>query len=157
MDNKEIKQKLKDSLDMVYVRLWCIVYIGLLLVGLALCLLHPTLRQMPGILLGTVGVATLPGLVYLIPALKIWFSIYREIPAYRLYKATLAQPHGGFPRGFMYFTVVLEDPDGGKFLANTNTIFQSYGTAFGPSMEDYVNQTVTIAYNEDTGTAVVLG
>lgn len=157
MDNKKIRQKLKASVDMVHVRIQLVIYICLLVFGAVLGLLHPDHRYVPSILPTAIGITGLCGLVFLIPSLGIWFRIYREVAGYRLYKATLSQPHGGFPRGYMYFTIVLEDPDGSRFPVNTNTIFQSYGTSFGPSIENYVNKTVTIAYNEDTGTAVVIG
>lgn len=151
MDNKEIRQKLKDSVDMAYVRLNVTIYVIFLFIGLLMGLSRPELIP------STIGIFALCGLIMLIPSLRILFRIYREPAGYRLYKATLSQPHGGFPRGYMYFTIVLEEPDGTKFLVNTNTIFQSYGTSFGPSMEDYVNQTVTVAYNEDTAAVVVIG
>lgn len=157
MDNKEIRQKLKCSVDMAYVRLNITIYCCFLLLGLLIVFLHPNLHFTPTDLLICVGTMAFSGLIFLIPALVILFRIYKDITGYRLYKATLSQPHGGFPRGFMYFTVVLEDPDGSRFIVNTNTIFQSYGTSFGPSMENYVNQTVTVAYNEDTGEVVVIG
>lgn len=151
MDNREIRQKLKASVDMSYVRLNLILYGLFLLLGVLMGLGRPE------IISTAVGIFAVCGLIILVPSLRICFRIYRELAGYRLYKATLSQPHSGFPRGYMYFTVVLEETDGSKFIVNTNTIFQSYGTAFGPSMEDYVNQTVTIAYNEDTEAVVVIG
>lgn len=155
MDKKEIRQKLKISLDMAYVRINFIIYGFFLLWGALLGLAR--FRHDPSAIPTAISIFAVCGLIVLIPALRILFRIYRDVPAYRLYKATLSQPHGGFPRGYMYFTIVLEDPDGAKFIVNTNTVFQSYGTSFGPSMEDYVNQTVTVAYNEDTAAVVVIG
>lgn len=151
MDQKEIRQKLKHSLDMAFVRLNLVIYAFFLLIGLLMGLGRPE------IMLTAMGIFALCGLIMLIPSLRILFRIYRDADGYRLYKATLSQPHGGFPRGYMYFTIVLEEPDGSRFIVNTNTIFQSYGTSFGPSMENYVNQTVTVAYNETTGAVVVIG
>lgn len=153
----EIRQKLRHSLDMTFVRIKVTIYICLLILGAILGLLHPSYRDMPFVLPICVVIFALCGLVFLVPALLIWFHIYREPAGYRFYKTTLRQPHGGFPRGFMYFTVLLEEPDGAKFVVNTNTIFQSYGTSFGLGVEDYVNQEVTIAYNEDTEAVVVIG
>ena len=151
MDNKEIRQKLKASVDMAYVRVNITIYIIFLLIGLLMGLGRPELIP------GSIGVFALCGLIMLIPSLRILFRIYRDVSGYQLYKATLSQPHSGFPSGYMYFTIVLEKPDGCRLIVNTNTVFQSYGTAFGPSMEDYVNQTVTVAYNENTGAVVVIG
>ncbi len=150
MDNKEIKQKLRSSLDMAHVKITMLAYFFGLLFAAGIGALRGGTY-----LVVVVLTYLLVGMIMWLPALNILFRIYREPAGYRLYKATLSQPHAGFPRAYMYFTVVLEDPDGGKFLVNTNTIFQSYGH-IGPTMEDYVNQTVTIAYNEDTGAVVVV-
>jgi len=157
MDTQEIRQKLKSSVDMVHVRIHLTIYVCLLLFGAVLGRFHPNYRYTFSTFPIAIVTTGLCGLVVLIPALKILLSIFREPASYRFYRATLSQPHGGFPRGWMYFTVVLEDPDGHRFLVNTNTIFQSYGTSMGPSIEDYVNQAVTIAYNEETGSVVVIG
>ncbi len=150
MDNKEIKQKLRSSLDMAHVKTTMLAYFFGLLFAAGIGALRGGTY-----LVVVVLTYLLVGMIMWIPALRILLHIWREPAGYRLYRATLSQPHAGFPRVYMYFTVVLEDPDGGKFLVNTNTIFQSYGH-IGPTMEDYVNQTVTIAYNEDTGAVVVV-
>ena len=133
MDQKEVRQKLKHSVDMALVRLNLVIYAFFLLTGLLMGLGRPE------IMLSAMGIFALCGLIMLIPSLRILFRIYRDADGYRLYNANLSQPHGGFPRGYMYFTIVLEEPDGSRFIVNTNTIFQSYGTSFGPSMENYVN------------------
>lgn len=96
-------------------------------------------------------------LPYLIFCLWRSFRIFRKCEHYRFQKAKLSQPHSGWPRGMMYFTVILENPaDGGKFLADTRPIFNSH-SCFGLGLEDYINKTITIAYNEETENVVVIG
>lgn len=83
------------------------------------------------------------------------FRIFRSAEEYVFCTARLAQPHTGFPRDFMYFTVVLETQEEGTFVANTHSVFH---TRQGPlSLEDYVNKTVTIAWNRETDMVVVIG
>lgn len=84
------------------------------------------------------------------------FQIFRKPESYTFYKTTLSRFHQKFPLKTMYFTVVLEDPDGSKRIENTHAIFASYGI-MEPLVESYVNSTVTIGLNEETGMVVVIG
>lgn len=84
-------------------------------------------------------------------------SIFRKPESYIFCRCQLSSVHQRlFSKGAMYFTVVIEDPEGGRFVADTHAIFQAYGV-FGPLVEDYVNRTVTVAYNRETGMVVVIG
>ena len=84
-------------------------------------------------------------------------QIYSSPEEYCFYHCTLTSPHQKlWTRGMMYFTVIIEDPEEGTLARDTNAIFTSYGLV-GPLMEDYLNQTVTIAYNRETGMVVVIG
>ena len=56
----------------------------------------------------------------------------------------------------MYFTVVLEEPDGSKLIENTHAIFACHGI-MEPLVSDYVNSEVTVALNKRTGMVVVIG
>lgn len=94
--------------------------------------------------------------VFLIFYLIRVLSILRKADSYRFYRAELTQPHRRFPLKSMYFTVVLEDGDGTKHVLETHAIFAYHGLA-GPLMKDYVNRTVTIAHNRETGMVVVIG
>ena len=99
-------------------------------------------------------ITVLPFVIY---SLWVTIRVYRCPESYIFCKARLTKPHGSkWSRGAMYFTVVLEHPEGGKFVVNTRQIFQSNGW-FGPLLEDYLNKTVTIAYNEETEAVVVIG
>lgn len=151
MEAKEIKAKIWSSLDMTHVKLHFTIYLGFLILGGVMGALIDGMTILQGL-----SITGLCALILLIPSLLIFFRIIRKPDQYRFYRAVLGQPHGGYPRGTMYFTVVLEEPDGEKFLVNTNTIFEAYGRV-GISMEDYVNKTVTIAYNWETENVVVIG
>lgn len=99
-------------------------------------------------------VATLPFFGH-----AIWrlIRIYSRPELYFFCKCKLSSPHQKlWTRGMMYFTVVIEDPEGGRFAADTDGIFAAYGMV-GPLMEDYLNSTVTIAYNRETEMVVVIG
>lgn len=82
--------------------------------------------------------------------------IFRKPGSYTFYRTTLERFHQKFPLKAMYFTVVLEDPDGSKRLEDTHAIFACHGIV-EPLLESYVNKTVTIALNEETGMVVVIG
>ena len=88
----------------------------------------------------------------------IWRSmqIFRKPEGYTFYKTTLSQFHQKFPLKSMYFTVVLEEPDGSKRVENTHAIFACHGIV-EPLLESYVNSTVTIGLNQETGMVLVIG
>ena len=88
----------------------------------------------------------------------IWrgIGIFRKPGSYRFYKTTLASFHQRFPLKAMYFTVVLEEPDGSKRMEQTHAIFACHGIV-EPLLESYVNRDVTIGLNEETGMVVVIG
>lgn len=158
MEVKEIKAKIWSSLDMYHVKLHFTIYLGFLILGGVMgAMMGSGIDGMRGMtILSGMLIAALSALYLFIPSVLIFFRIIRKPDQYRFYRAVLGQPHGGYPRGTMYFTVVLEEPDGEKFLVNTNTIFEAYGRV-GISIEDYVNKTVTIAYNWETENVVVIG
>lgn len=83
-------------------------------------------------------------------------QIFRKPGSYTFYQTTLTRFHQKFPLKAMYFTVVLEDPDGSKRLEDTHAIFACHGIV-EPLLESYVNRDVTIGLNEETGMVVVIG
>lgn len=91
----------------------------------------------------------LPVEVYMIYRVVVLFC---HVDQYVFTEAKLDKPHMG-GRNVMYFTVTLRDRWGGEFQADTRPIFSNWN----PRFEDYVNQTVTIAYNEATKCVVVIG
>ena len=156
---KEIRQKLWQSLDMAYVKMW--------LVLAALCTLimwvffrltiqrdaYHTLEQVVSYWL---VVAMVMGPIFGFCVIRT-ISLFRHVESYHFCKANLCNPKGGRVRDTIKFTVLIEDADGGKFVADTHSIFSTHKDLTGLGFEDYVNQKVTIAYNEETGNVVVIG
>ena len=91
-------------------------------------------------------------LFYLIRAVQI----LGKPESYRFYKTQLTQPHQKYPLKSMCFKVVLEDEGVRRYIVDTHAIFAAHGI-IGPLMEDYVDRTVTVAYNKETGMVVVIG
>ena len=82
--------------------------------------------------------------------------IFRCADQYIFCRVTLSEPHHNFWTKSMYFTVTLEHPEISRRSRDTQPIFATHGIV-PPLMEDYVNQTVTVAYNPLTDTLVVIG
>ena len=151
----EIRQKLRESLDLHVLGWELKLSIAAVAVALAI----------PGVMGGFrdpsywIMVAVVSGLTLLpLFGYALWLvnKIFREVESYSFYSAKLTMPHGSkFVRGGLYFTVLLEDPDGGKFVVNTRSIFAPNGIS-PLRLEDYLNKTVTIAYNEETEMVLVL-
>ena len=157
MDNTEMKQLLRNSLDMAVLRRDLILVTVIdALVLLIFAFPAGGFLNREFLLLAALicGLTIIPVLLY-----SIWVTVktFQEPEGYVISRCKLCQPHQcRMSRGAMYFTVVFEHPDGGKEVLNTRPIFASYGMA-GPLLEDYINQTVEVAYNEDTGSVVVIG
>lgn len=96
--------------------------------------------------------------VVAITAFHLWLviRICRKPDSYIFCSAVLNQPHRSDWINAMYFTVVIEDAEGNRFPANTHDIFFTHSIT-GLSLEDYVNKTVEVGYNMETGHVVVIG
>ena len=156
MEKKEIIQKLKDSLE-VSIHIQTLVLV-VVVVASALGLYtlfniddfrDADLWRMLGIV---TALTTLPFFAAIGWELR---KIFRKAEFYRFYRVTLSSMHSSQWARTMYFTVVLRDADGAR-IVNTNPIFGTRSLAGAP-IEDYVNQDVTVAYNEETGEVVVIG
>lgn len=150
MDESEIKQRLKCSLELAHIRSEILVCTFFAAAYIALFTLA----------WGGWVLALVVGLLVIVPfwcwySWRIW-KIFKDPGDYVFCKVILSQPHSGKIRGAFYFTVVLETEEQGRFVANTASIFQSHGW-LGPLLEDYVNHEVTIAYNLSTEQVVVIG
>ena len=150
MDEREIKEKLKCSLEIAYIRSAAMIFTVISLAYIGLMILS----------WGGWVLALVTGALVLVP-LWGWYGwrawkIFRAPGSYRFCSAKLSQPHSSrFFRTF-YFTVLLETEDRQQIVVNTHAIFQGHGW-LGPLLEDYVNRTVTIGYNRATQTVVVIG
>ena len=100
------------------------------------------------------GIMVVPLLVFCIVRTAV---IFHKPEAYIFCRGKLSQPHGGALRNTIFYTVVLEYPETGeKFFVDTHAIFYTHGSLL-PSLDNYTNATVTIAYNQETEMVVVIG
>ena len=156
MDKQEICDKLKGSLEVSTIRLWVKIELGMvaLVCGLHFLISMGTYRGVdPWAFYGFVaGIVLVP--MFGVHGFELW-RIFRKAESYRFYEAKLTQPHGTYFRS-MYFTVLLQDEDG-TIITRTHSIFGTGKHQRGPLMEDYLNKTVTVAYNEFTEEVVVIG
>lgn len=158
MEKAEIRENLKNSLDMVRVHMYLFCAgIILLVEGVMVLLLatRPPFGPSRWLIFGIMAViSVVPILVFC-----LWrtISIFRCSESYHFCKTKLSNPKGGRVRDTIRFLVVLEDMDGNTFPAMTHSIFHTHRSSFGLAMEDYVNKEVTVAYNEETGQVVVIG
>lgn len=141
------RDRLWHSLEMHVLRRDLIMY----LIAIALFLLITREHWGVGLFLAFLGFG--PFVVF-----HLWrsFRIFRRLEGYTFYRAKLTQFQQRFPLKTMYFTVVLEEPDGSKQVVETHAIFSSYGVV-EPLVGSYANSTVTIGYNKETGQVVVIG
>ena len=150
MDHREIKEKLKCSLEIAHIRSALVVASVLVAAYVGIMTLF----------WGDIAFTVILCGVILFP---IWlayswryFRVFRKVNRYTFHKALLAQPHTSrFVHAF-HFTVVLENTEKGTVTTKTSSIFLARGW-LGPFLEDYVNREVTLAYNEETGQVVVIG
>lgn len=151
----DIKHLLRTSVDMDWVR----VMTNALIFALLICVLIGLLvggMEYAGMFLLIGFLVELPTALYLVH--RCW-KIFRWPEYYRQYQCTLSALNT--PEFFSVsraaaFWVVIEDEDGSKEVVSTNRIF-FYGGLESPQLKDYVNRTVTIAYNPATGSVAVIG
>lgn len=153
--NPDAKKKLLNSVEFIHYRNQMII--GLVFYGIFLLLYWSRFSA-----IGSEGIVLILLILTVCFGPLIGYYIWciartlRRTDAYTFHRVTLSCPHQNFWLRTMYFTVVIEDPEGGRFTADTNAIFLTHGV-MSPLLEDYVNQTVTVAYNEETENIVVIG
>jgi len=156
-DKKEIRQQLWHSLDMAYVKMWLfIAAVCAPITWLMLWLGTRGTRTAEQAVMIWMTIAIVIGPILIFCAART-FNIFRHPESYHFCKTNLCNPKGGRVRDTIKFTVVLEDADGGKFIADTHSIFHTHRGFLSVAFEDYVNQTVEAAYNEETGQVIILG
>ena len=156
-DVKEIRRKLWHSLDMLAVKRWFLA--GCILAGFTCLIVMLKMANVPGevkniSLFGMLLITAAPFFVFC-----AWRTvrIFRKPESYIFCKTKLSNPKGGTIRDTIKFRVIIEDADGRKFVADTHSIFDTHDGLGGMGFENYVNQTVTVAYNEETDVVVVIG
>ena len=150
MDEREIKEKLKCSLEIAHIRSALVVASVLVAAYVGVMTLF----------WGDIAFTVILCGVLLLPMWVAYnwryYRVFRKIHRYTFHRAVLAQPHTSrFVHAF-HFTVVLENTEKGTISTKTSSIFLARGW-LGPFMKDYVNREVTLAYNEETGQVVVIG
>lgn len=156
-DVREIRQALWQSLDMVFVKMllfWAMIANGIIFAVLFFTSMGMDPSERWSVILTMMAVCLLPFLIFC-----LWRTVqtFRKAESYSFCTAKLSNPMGGRFRDSIKFRVVLEDADGCKFVADTHSIFSTHKGFMGLGFEDYVNQKVTIAYNEETENVVVIG
>ena len=156
-DVKQIRRTLWHSLDMAFVKM-LLFWVVIANVFVFAILFFASMGMEPwerwsGIIM-MLAVTILPFLIFC-----TWrtLRIFRAAESYTFCTAKLSNPMGGRFRDSIKFRVVLQDADGYKFVADTHSIFGTHKDLMGLGFEDYVNQEVTIAYNEETACVVVIG
>ena len=156
-DIKEIRRELWNSLDMAAVKLllfWAVIVDAILFVVLFFASVDMAAAEKWPIIITMLVICALPFLIFC-----LWLTVqtFRKAEDYIFCIAKLSNPMGGRFRDSIKFRVLLEDAEGCKFVADTHSIFSTHKDFSGLGFEDYVNQNVTIAYNEATGNVVVIG
>ena len=152
-DVKEIRRQLWYSLDMAYVRMWLFVVAVCVAIFWVMTLFLAPNEYEAGVTWFTLGICVGP--IVILCGIRTW-NIFRHPESYHFCRTKLCNPKGGSIRDTLKFTVLIEDADGNKFAADTHSIFTTHKSMFGPALEDYVNQTVTAGYNEETGQVIIL-
>lgn len=156
METKQIRERLKHSLEMqvLWRNLWITLAVTIPVMLFYLIREQDHLKIFLPFALLITCVMVVPVLIF---CTVRTVRIFAKPEHYIFCRGVLAQPHGGMVRHSVYYTVVLEDPeDGSKFFVDTHAIFYSHGS-MSPTIEEYTNKTVTIAYNRETGMVVVIG
>lgn len=156
MDTQQIKAKLRASLELQVLWRNLVLVLVIVIPVLIFCAISQP-DHLEFFWPYALFVACLMILPVLIFCIVRTVQIFRKPEAYIFCRTALRQPHGGPLRDSIYYTAVLEDPeDGGKFFVDTHAIFYTHGI-MSPTIEEYTNSTVTIAYNRETGMVVVIG
>lgn len=156
-DIKEIRSDLWHSLDMAFVKMflfWTSVFTAIVFLVMFFSSKGMLPQERWAVMITIPTMILLPILIFC-----AWrtFRIFRAVESYTFCTTKLSNPMGGRLRDTIKFRVVLEDAEGYKFVADTHSIFSTHQDFTGLGFEDYVNQNVTIAYNEETACVVVIG
>lgn len=155
MSKEEIRRELWHSIEMEYVRR--LFLIDLLLGAATTFWMWLISEDLPAqerrlMIVFVLVIAVLPVMTFC--AFRT-VGIFRKAESCVFQKVLLDRPFGGALRDTVYFKVRIKRSDGKEIGAKTHAIFQTRG--YGFLMEDYVNKTVAVAYNEETETLVVIG
>lgn len=156
-DVQKVRRDLWNSLEMAFVKMflfWTAVSAVIMFFVMFFSSMGMDPQERAAILITMMAICILPVLSFC-----LWrtFRIFQAPESYIFCKTNLSSPMGGRIRDSIKFRVLLEDADGNKFVADTHSIFSTHKGFMGLGFEDYVNQEITVAYNEETGYVVVIG
>ena len=147
MDEKTIKRRLWDSLEMHHYR------VNLLVITLAFAIVFfPFLGRHIG--------SCIMALLIVLPFCGFYIyricQIFRSPQSYVFTRCRLERFHVSPFWRAACFSVRLEIPEVGIVNDETAVIFATHGVV-APVLEDYVNRKVLVGYNRTTGRIVVIG
>lgn len=149
----DIRRQLRNSVEMSWIRfqllLWVSCWIGCLIVCVIGTRNH---RALLPVMLCFVSVLYTPALLFWTVRLV---KLFRAPGEYVFCPAELMEPHRVFPGRSYRLMGVIETERDGRFAVETHAIFRSGGMWL--RLEDHLGKTVTLAWNRETGTVVVIG
>ena len=154
MDWAEFRMWLWNSVDAEYYRRILGAGIAILCYFGALCGVLFWFAKDVAVFMAIAGcTAILPLLAW-----RLWqlLRIFRKVAYYRFYKTTLSGPR--CPKGnnrVFFFPVTIRDSEMGIIQRRTATIYYAR-KRFGPMLKDYLDRTVTVAWNRETDMIVVI-
>ena len=155
MDKKTVSRELWNSAEMTYIRRLMLmnVFLG---ASTAACLLIAgedlPREERTFTVIMTLTIVILPILLFCVFRTA---GIFRKAESYIFQNVLLDRPTAGFLRDTICFKVRIKRSDGKEIGAMTHAIFQTRG--YGLLMEDYVNKSIMVAYNEETEILTVIG
>lgn len=150
---KENQQRLWNSLEMGDVKRNIVTFLVMMPIMWAIAVARVRQPEAQTLMLLLMAALVLPYLVFYVVRMV---RILLHAEKYVFCQTKLTKPHNSLNHRLYYFSVVLKDGQGKEFMADTHAIFANRNL-FGPQLEDYVNQTVTVAHNPVTGMVVVIG
>ena len=154
MDNKQIRKQLRGSLELK--TMWARLLILVIIVAIVGVIRGFCNYAYEPFWVATATIAAVTVTPYLIFCTLRTLMICRRAGDYIFCRVRLTNPHAGFLRDTIAFSVLVEDPrDQEKFFVDTHAIFSTRG--FGLRMEEYNDTHVIVGYNRETHMVVVMG
>lgn len=147
-------ERIRNSLELRTAKNYVLVFAAAaVLTALLVFLINFQLDM--GVAATTAGFMMLVFLPFVLFYVHRIFKIFQSIDDYTFTEVTLHQLGHSLYKG-MHFSVGLKDWNGNTVYTQTHAIFHTHGI-MEPLLDDYVNRTVWVAYNNTTGYVVVIG
>ena len=153
-DRSVTRSLLWGSMEMAHVRMQLIVWA----VAYGFCLVlfwfrAGSIPQVRPVMMVFTSLLFLPPVGFWL--LRVW-NIFRRADEYVFCPTELNQPHHAPLRRDMFSFMGVIETGEGRFAVETDAIFAGRGIV-QPLMEDYIGRTVTVGWNRETETVVVIG